>query len=128
MNLLLDTHLILWTADDSPRLSHAARGLIGDPANTLHFSAISIWEIGIKRKLDRPDFQFDPNRFRDLLRLAHYVEIDFTSAHGLAVLDLPLLHRDPFDRALIAQAACEGLTLLSSDRHITQYRGPVLEV
>lgn len=128
MNLLLDTHLILWTAIGSPKLSPSARALIGDASNTLHFSAISIWEIGIKRKLERQDFQFEPQRIRDRLLLNLYVEIDFTSEHGLAVQALPLLHRDPFDRALIAQAVCEGLTLLSSDARIAQYKGPVVTV
>lgn len=128
MNLLLDTHLILWAAANGAQLSPVARALIEAPENVLHFSAISIWEIGIKRKLERPDFRFDPDSIRELMLLNLYVEIDFTSEHGLAVQRLPLLHRDPFDRALIAQAACEGLTLLTSDRHISQYEGPVLQV
>lgn len=110
------------------RLSQAARARLVDPANILFFSAVSIWEIGIKRKLDRLDFRVDPKKLRDLLLANDYREVDLTSRHGLAVQDLPLLHRDPFDRALIAQAVCEGLTLITADADIGRYDGPILKV
>lgn len=128
MNLLLDTHLLVWTATRAGRLSASARQHISDPENTLWFSAVSIWEIGIKRRLERPDFQIDPQRLRDQLLLNLYIEIGLTSDHGIAVQALPILHRDPFDRALIAQATCEGLTLLTADRDIARYPGPILKV
>ncbi len=128
MNLLLDTHLLVWTASRSDRLSPVARELIGNPDNVLWFSAVSIWEIGIKRRLERPDFQIDPERLRNQLLQNRYLEIDLTSEHGIAVQALPLLHRDPFDRALIAQATCEDLTLLTADRDIARYPGPILRV
>ena len=128
MNLLLDTHLLVWTATRPERLSARARALLDDPANTLFFSAVSIWEIGIKRRLDRLDFQLDPSRLRGQLLVNDYRELDFISRHGIAVQDLPLLHRDPFDRALIAQARSEDLTLMSSDSDIADYGHPVLKV
>jgi PIN domain nuclease of toxin-antitoxin system len=128
VNILLDTHLLIWAATRPNRLSAAARELITDPSNMLWFSAVSIWEVGIKRMLDRADFQVDPERLRNLLVRNQYIQIDFTSDHGIAVQDLPMLHRDPFDRALIAQAAWEGLTLLTVDRDIALYPGPILKV
>lgn len=128
MNLLLDTHLLVWTATRPERLSKRARQALEDLDNVLFFSAVSIWEIGIKRRLERLDFQLDPERLRDQLLDNAYEEIDFTSHHGLAVQSLPLLHRDPFDRALIAQARCEGLILMTSDHDIGLYQEAILKV
>lgn len=128
MNILLDTHLLIWTATRPERLTPAARAHLGDPDNVLFFSAVSVWEIGIKRELQRLDFQIDSQKLRDLLLANDYQEVDLTSRHGLAVQDLPLLHRDPFDRALIAQAVCEGLTLITADADIARYQGPILKV
>ncbi|WP_336966601.1 type II toxin-antitoxin system VapC family toxin [Brevundimonas aurantiaca] len=128
MNILLDTHLLVWTATRPERLSARARSFLEDPRNLLFFSAVSIWEIGIKRRLERLDFQLDPERLRNQLLANGYNEIDFTSLHGLAVQALPLLHRDPFDRALIAQARCEGLVLMTADRDITLYQEAILAV
>ncbi|WP_395945040.1 type II toxin-antitoxin system VapC family toxin [Brevundimonas sp.] len=128
MNLLLDTHLLVWTATRPERLSARAREHLSDPGNSLFFSAVSIWEIGIKRRLERLDFQLDPERLRDQLLANAYREIDFTSRHGLAVQDLPLLHRDPFDRALIAQARHEGLMLMTADHDIGLYQDAILKV
>lgn len=128
MNILLDTHLLVWTATRPKRLSARARSYLEDPRNLLFFSAVSIWEIGIKRRLERLDFQLDPERLRNQLLANGYNEIDFTSLHGLAVQALPLLHRDPFDRALIAQARCENLVLMTADRDITLYQEAVLAV
>ena len=128
MNILLDTHLLVWTATRPERLSARARSFLEDPRNLLFFSAVSIWEIGIKRRLERLDFQLDPERLRNQLLANGYNEIDFTSLHGLAVQALPLLHRDPFDRALIAQARCENLVLMTADRDITLYQEAILAV
>jgi PIN domain nuclease of toxin-antitoxin system len=128
VNILLDTHLLIWTATRPERLSVKARGYLEDPRNLLFFSAVSIWEIGIKRRLERLDFQLDPERLRDQFLANGYNEIDFTSLHGLAVQALPLLHRDPFDRALIAQARVENLMLMSADRDIALYQEAILAV
>jgi PIN domain nuclease of toxin-antitoxin system len=128
VKLLLDTHLLVWTATRPERLSARARSFLEDPRNLLFFSAVSIWEIGIKRRLERLDFQLDPERLRNQFLANGYNEIDFTSLHGLAVQALPLLHRDPFDRALIAQARCENLVLMTADRDITLYQEAILAV
>ena len=129
MRLLPDTHLLLWAAtfDGSPMPGEAAE-LIEDPANTLYFSAVSVWELAIKSALRRPDFSFDPRVLRRGLLSNGYLELDITGEHAAAVVDLPLLHRDPFDRMLVAQATVENITLLTVDPHIAKYAGPIRRV
>lgn len=128
MNLLLDTHLLIWSAFDTGRLSDKARELINDGDNVLHFSAMSLWEIAIKTARNSEDFSVDPKRLYYLLTVNGFVEVIMTSEHGIVAGQLPLLHRDPFDRALIAQARCEDLTLLTADSAISLYEGPILKV
>lgn len=125
MSYLLDTQILLWAAAGSDRLTSAARRLIGDPANTLVFSAASLWEIAIKSGLGRDDVQVDAKRLRTGLRDNGYVELPVTGAHAAAIADLPPLHRDPFDRLLIAQARIEGLELVTADRIVAQYGGSI---
>lgn len=125
MKLLLDTHLLLWSAGDPARLSGEARGLIEDPANEPWFSAVSLWEIAIKRGLGRADFKADPRLLRRGLLDNGYGELPMNSDHAVAIEGLPPLHRDPFDRTLIAQATVEGILLLTADRQVSQYPGPV---
>jgi PIN domain nuclease of toxin-antitoxin system len=128
MKLLLDTHLLLWAAGDPSRLSAAARVLIDDSANELIFSAASFWEIAIKRHLGRADFQVDPRLLRRGLLENGYVELPVTSEHALTTESLPRIHKDPFDRILVAQATFEGLALLTVDAIVARYRGPVRKV
>ncbi|KVL86679.1 twitching motility protein PilT [Burkholderia stagnalis] len=128
MKLLLDTHLILWAAADAAELPSRARALIENSAHTLLFSVVSLWEIVIKRGLDRDDFQVEPHVLRRNLLDAGYVELPITSTHVLAVEQLPPVHRDPFDRLLIAQAISEGVTLLTHDYTVARYPGPVQHV
>lgn len=128
MNLLLDTHLLLWAASEPECLSKKARTLILDPANQLMFSAASLWEITIKNSLDRPDFKVDSRRLWRMLLVNGYRELPVTSEHTVAVNELPPLHKDPFDRILIAQARVEGMLLLTADRMVAQYGEGVREV
>jgi PIN domain nuclease of toxin-antitoxin system len=128
VRLLLDTHLLLWTTSQSHRLSHAARALFDDRGNELFFSAASFWEIGIKLGLGRANFRVDPVLLRRSLLNRGYGELAVTSEHGLAVKDLPPLHKDPFDRILIAQSIVEGITLVTSDPIVARYPGPVQRV
>ena len=128
MNLLLDTHLLLWAASDPDRLSAKARTLLLDPANQLLFSAASLWEISIKNGLDRADFQVDPRRLWRLLLVNGYRELPVTGEHTVAVNELPPLHKDPFDRILIAQARAEGLLLLKVDKAVAKYGDGVRKV
>jgi PIN domain nuclease of toxin-antitoxin system len=119
---------LIWAAFDTGRLSEKACELINDRDNTLHFSAMSIWEIAIKTARNSEDFSIDPKRLHYLLTVNGFVEVVMTSEHGIVAGQLPLLHRDPFDRALIAQARCEDLTLLTADSAISLYEGPILKV
>jgi PIN domain nuclease of toxin-antitoxin system len=128
MNLLIDTHLILWAAGDPDRLSEEARQLLLDSANELYYSAASLWEVTIKRTLGRSDFQVDPRRLWRMLPVNGYRELPIAGEHAIAVEALPLLHKDPFDRLLLAQARVEGLTLLTVDQQLAEYGAPVLLV
>jgi PIN domain nuclease of toxin-antitoxin system len=121
MRLLLDTHVLLWAAGEPEKLSKSTRSLLLDESNDLYFSSASIWEIVIKRGLGRDDFRVDPLRLRKMLVMYGYTEISITSDHALAVDGLPLLHKDPFDRILLAQARSEGFSLVTSDEQLTRY-------
>ncbi|WP_375399128.1 type II toxin-antitoxin system VapC family toxin [uncultured Sphingomonas sp.] len=125
MRLLLDTHLLLWIAEGSARLSKMARALINDDGNVLMFSAVSIAEVSIKHALRRPDFTANPAGLRRGLTDNGYVELPLTSDHAVAVGALPPIHTDPFDRLLLAQAMAEGIVLLTGDAVLAEYPGPV---
>ena len=125
MKLLLDTHLLLWVAAGSERLSEAARTLINSSANELFFSAASLWEIAIKRSLGREDFKVNVRVLRRGLLDNGYSELPIGSEHAVAVESLPLIHKDPFDRILVSQATIEGFTLLTADVLVAQYGGSV---
>ena len=128
MKLLLDTHLLLWAAGEPGRIPPGARDLIEDPANELIFSAASLWEIVIKRGLGRDDFGVDPRLLRRGLLDNGYTELVVTSKHAVAIDSLPPIHRDPFDRILVAQATVEGMALLTVDPVVARYPGPVRKV
>ncbi|GAA0312431.1 type II toxin-antitoxin system VapC family toxin [Sphingomonas oligophenolica] len=128
MKLLLDTHLLLWALEDSPRLSAEARALIGEEENILLFSAISMAEVAIKSVLRRPDFDIDPHVVRRTLIDDGYLELPLTAVHAVGVAGLPPIHKDPFDRLLVAQAMVEGITLLSADAAVADYGGIVRRV
>jgi PIN domain nuclease of toxin-antitoxin system len=125
MKLLLDTHVLLWAAGQPNRLPAAALKLIDNPANELLFSAASVWEVAIKRSLGRTDFQVDPRLLRRGLLDNRYSELPVLSEHVVAIDSLPPIHKDPFDRLLVAQATVEGITLLTADSVVAQYPGPV---
>jgi PIN domain nuclease of toxin-antitoxin system len=128
VNLLLDTHILLWAAGEPEKLSPKNRALLTDNGNRLFFSSASIWEITIKRNLGRDDFQVEPRRLWRLLLLNGYQELAISSEHAVAVDSLPHLHKDPFDRILLAQAKVERLRLLSVDQALIQYGEPVIQV
>lgn len=125
MKWLLDTHLLLWAAGTPDRLSAEARALLSDTEHELLFSAASLWEIAIKRGLGRADFQADPRLLRRGLLDHGYRELPITSEHAIAVEVLPPLHKDPFDRLLIAQAFVEGIILLTAHERVAQYPGSI---
>lgn len=128
MKLLLDTHLLLWAAGMPERLDADTRALIESPENELVFSAVSVWEVAIKHGLGRTDFQVDARLLRRGLLDNGYNELPVLSEHAVAIDSLPVIHKDPFDRLLIAQATIEGITLLTADPVVAQYPGPVRKV
>jgi len=128
VNLLLDTHLLLWMAAEPSKLSKNVRSQALDSDNDLFFSAASIWEIAIKSQLGRKDFRVDAHLLRRGLIDNGYLELSINVEHALAVLTLPPLHKNPFDRMLVAQATVEGFILLTTDEQVAAYPGPVRKV
>ena len=128
MKLLLDTHLLLWAAGSPGQLPATARILMEDLQNELLFSAASLWEIVIKRSLGRSDFQVDARVLRRGLLDNGYQELAITSEHTVFIDSLPPIHKDPFDRILVAQATVEGITSLTADALVAKYPGPVRQV
>ena len=125
MRLLLDTHVLLWAAGQPERLSADALAWLENPDNTLMFSAVSLWEVAIKHALGREDFQVDARLLRRGLLDNGYVELELNSAHAVAIDTLPPIHKDPFDRILIAQAKVEGIVFLTADALLAQYSASI---
>jgi PIN domain nuclease of toxin-antitoxin system len=124
MKLLLDSHLLLWAAAET--LPEKAEVYVTDEANELYFSAASIWEIVIKHNLFRDEFVCDPAALYQGLLNNGYQEISVTGKHALQVDVLPNIHKDPFDRIMIAQSISEGLTLLTADETVARYPGSIV--
>jgi PIN domain nuclease of toxin-antitoxin system len=125
VKLLLDTQVLLWAAGQPDRLPSEARELIASMDNELYFSAASIWEVVIKAGMGRQDFTLDARILRRGLLDNGYGEVAIGSEHVIAIDNLPTLHKDPFDRVLVAQAQVEGITLLTADHVVARYPGPV---
>jgi PIN domain nuclease of toxin-antitoxin system len=121
VRLLLDTHLLLWAAASSKRLPREARALIEDAANEAYFSAASIWEVAIKISLGRKDFRIDLAALQTALPEMGLIELPVTAVHAAGIAKLPPIHRDPFDRLLIAQSIAEPLKLLTNDALLARY-------
>ncbi len=128
MKFLLDTHVLLWAAATPLKLSKTARKLLDDSANELFFSAASIWEIAIKRGITKASINIESHVLRRALIDNEYSEISITGEHAAAIEVLPHIHKDPFDRILIAQAITEGITLITVDPVLLKYPGPIRKV
>ncbi len=124
MNLLLDTHALLWWLDANPTLSEKATSMIADGNNLVFVSAVVIWEIRIKQALGKLEI---PSNFRKVLDEQPVEMIAITAEHAHAVGDLPAHHRDPFDRMLIAKATVERLTIVTRDTIIEEYKIPIIK-
>jgi PIN domain nuclease of toxin-antitoxin system len=124
MNLLLDTHVLLWWLDDHPTLSKKAKAAIAAGKNLVFVSAVVIWEIRIKQALGKLEI---PRNFQRVLDDQPFEMLDITVEHAHTVGDLPTHHRDSFDRMLIAQAKVEGLTLVTRDIRLKKYKVPLIE-
>ncbi len=121
MRILLDTHILMWAVGRSGRLDAETADALSDPANDVLFSAVGIWEIAIKFRLGRPDFTVSPDTIlRGALHIG-FVELPIRSATAATVATLPLLHRDPFDRLLVAQAIAEPAILYTADARLPAY-------
>lgn len=122
MRLLLDTHVFIWLMVDSPRLGRSVTDIFETEGNRLYFSVASVWEIAIKRRLNELDFIGESlNAVHQLLHDARIEVLPITVEHALAVADLPLHHRDPFDRMLAVQAKAEDIILVSKDEVFDAY-------
>lgn len=125
MRLLLDTHIVVWAVEDSPRLEPAARRLI-ESASEVYVSAASLWEIAIKSRLGK--IEADPEEILAAIEPSGFLELPVRGAHTAAVARLELHHRDPFDRLLVAQAVTEPLKLMTADPMLAQYSDVVMLV
>ena len=125
MRLLLDSHLLIWATTDPDRLSASVQKMIDDPSNLVWFSTATIWELAIKQQTKRSNLTIDLAVMRETLLANRYQELVVNAQHALAIRTLPLLHRDPFDRLLLAQAIVEGATLLTADKTLAGYPAPV---
>ena len=121
MRLLLDTHVLIWALNEPAHLATATRDLLEDPSNEVTFSAASIWEIAIKAKLGITDFGFRPDQIARSARETGFVELPVSAEAAARVADLPLHHRDPFDRLLVAQAMVEPMRLYTADPQLAHY-------
>ena len=119
--MLLDTQLLIWAAYAPQRLASPFAAELVDRHNDIRYSLASLWEVAIKSSLGREDFQVDPPALRRGLLREGFQELPIQAEHVLAVRDLPLIHRDPFDRLLVVQAQSEGLRLFTTDRRLAEY-------
>lgn len=123
MNLLLDTHVLLWWLNDDPTLSEKSRTSIADGRNIVFISAVSVWEIRVKEALKKLKI---PANFKTVLESQPFDSLDITHEHAHSIKGLPMHHNDPFDRVLVAQAKVEGFTLVTRDVHLKKYGIPIL--
>lgn len=128
MRYLLDTNVLVWTLGFPERLPDDVAELLSDPEPEIWFSAVNIWEIGIKSALGRADFDLDPHVARATTLALGFAELAVDGAHAVTAARLPAVHRDPFDRMLVAQAIMTGSTLLTSDATVAAYQGPIRHV
>ncbi|HAO11585.1 MAG TPA: PIN domain nuclease [Planktothrix sp. UBA8407] len=122
MGFLLDTHILLWFLENDPKLPDRIRQVITNPENLVFVSVISAWEISIKQSLGK---LIAPNNLEEALIFSDFEVLAMTLTHGIRVADLPMHHKDPFDRMLISQALVEGLTLISVDQMFKLYDVPL---
>jgi len=125
MKVLVDSHLLVWLAAVSGKLPVAAREIIEDPKHEIFFSSASIWELTIKYSSGKSGMTLPPSLLQRELLDNDFKELPITASHALAIETLPWIHKDPFDRMLIAQSLTEGMLLLTSDETIALYSGPI---
>ncbi len=125
MKLLVDTQILIWSTSTPERTPQAAQMLLEDHGNILWFSVINLWEVAIKRALNKAEFTIDVGPWRESLFDAGFQELPILSRHVFSLTGLPMLHKDPFDRLLLAQAIAENMLLLTTDSVLASYPGPI---
>ena len=125
MNFLLDTHILIWAAISPHKISSELASLPSDPSNHLYFSSASIWEISIKESLGKRDFKISSKKLHGGLIENGYKEIKVSALHAMEVIKLPFIHRNPFDRILVATAIWENMPLLTNDSTLSPYHSLV---
>jgi len=128
LNLLLDTHVVLWAITDSPKLSNKAREMIGSPRSSVWISTATLWEIAIKHALGRGDMPISSQDAARYFRESGYRFLPVEAEHAMAVEELPAYHQDPFDRILVAQALTEPMRLMTHDPKVARYSDTIIEV
>ena len=123
MNLLLDTHVLIWTLENNPRLSASAREAIVDGENLVFVSAVSVWEISVKQAMGKLDV---PDNLIEVIQIHRFTPLEINLQHAHLAGRLPAIHKDPFDRMLIAQSILEKLTIVTRDQIMNQYDVTVL--
>lgn len=126
MRLLLDTHIAFWALADGDRLGTRGRSLVADEDNAIYVSGASIWEIAVKHALGRSHLPFGAAAARNYFTQAGYLTLAVKPEHGIAVAALPLLHQDPFDRMLVAQALTEPMRLVTHNATVAQYSKTII--
>jgi PIN domain nuclease of toxin-antitoxin system len=126
VRVLLDTQIVLWAAYSPEKLPRQAQGVLLDESNELFFSTASIWEVSIKFQLNKPDFQVNPLTLYEGLLANDYSELWINARHVVGITSLPMIHKDPFDRLLVAQAKLESMSLLTCDETISRYAPDIL--
>ena len=126
MNLLLDTHILIWALNDDPQLPDRAREMILDPGNAVYYSVVSIWEVSIKHASHPEDVAFTGKELSDFCRDAGFLTLDMRERHVHALETIARAenaprHNDPFDRMLVAQAKAENMSFLTHDSLIPYY-------
>ena len=125
MNFLLDTHILIWAAISPHKISSELASLLSDPNNHLYFSSASIWEISIKESLGKRDINVNSKKLHGGLIENGYKELKVSALHAMEVIKLPFIHRDPFDRVLVATAIWENMPLLTNDSTLSPYHSLV---
>lgn len=126
MKYLIDTHLLIWGASNPEKLLDKARTIMSDSVTLSFFSIVSLWEIAIKTAISGTNLKIEPKIFRDELVMHGFIELGLTVDHISMLTQLPLIHKDPFDRMLVSQAIGEDMILLTRDRRLTGYGDPIL--
>ena len=128
MRVLLDTHILLWAIEDDPMLSPKARRILMDADNECFYSPISMAEIAVKHTIRPESMPWLPDEVLEALAEAGYEELPYRSSHAAMLCALPPLHKDPFDRMLIAQAKSEQMAFMSHDDLVAKYGDAILRV